>query len=415
MFPWPSLEIPEIPLSLKPAGQELSLHNSYRGVKEVVSGSNPFTMYVCGITPYDATHLGHAATYLTFDLINRFLRATGRDVRFVENVTDIDDPLFERANRDAQDWQELGAKQIDLFRSDMTNLRILPPDLFFTVTESMPKIIAAVEKLKKDGLTYHLDGDLYLNGGEIPGFDNLPFAREEALKIFKDRGGDPDRAGKRGPFDPLLWRKSNDGEPFWETSFGAGRPGWHIECNAISAELMNFSQGGEKEVISLQGGGRDLLFPHHFMTEIQARALYGRDFARHFVHCGMIGYQGEKMSKSLGNLVFASKLVDSGIEPMAIRIALLLNHYRSDREWSDQLLKEGQRILDKTRRALGREFVPDYHDVVQQMSKALSDDLDTPRFFQIFDQYLDSALDGTEEVSPGALSRYLDAVVGLAL
>lgn len=425
MRSWPSVTLAPVDESI--SFPPLQLFNSYRGQVEPVSSSQPFTMYVCGITPYDATHLGHAATYLSFDLIHRFLLASEREVRFIENVTDIDDPLFERASRDGVDWSRLGTDQVDLFRADMTALRVLAPEKFESVTEAMPKIIDLVEKLIRSGRTYQLGNDLYLDGELVDGYKNLPICLDEAIELFANRGGDPLREGKRHPLDPLLWRESAVGEPSWPTSFGTGRPGWHIECNAIAMELLT-SQDPEngdaattmrKWSIDLQGGGSDLLFPHHFMTALQGRALLDRDFAHHFVHAGMIGYHGEKMSKSLGNLVFVSRLVASGTDPMAIRTALMLGHYRSDREWNDEALERGKSLVDRLRNVLGRQGVANYRTLMQEIVTDLANDLDTPsalKRLEIFlDCSLDSDLDGNEAMTPGALSRFLDSVLGLAV
>jgi len=415
---WPSLALAPVERNL--TFPNLSLFNSYRHTVEPVSNDGPFTMYVCGITPYDATHLGHAATYLSFDLIQRYLLASGREVRFIENVTDIDDPLFERANRDGVDWSDLGAGQVDLFRSDMAALRVLPPEIFESVTEAMPRIIELIEKLIHSGKTYRLGSDLYLDGTLLDGYTNLPMALDQAIELFASRGGDPSREGKHHPLDPLLWRASSLGEPSWESSFGSGRPGWHIECNAIALEL------GEEETstarqwsIDLQGGGSDLFFPHHFMTALQARAIESHDFAHHYVHAGMIAYQGEKMSKSRGNLVFVSRLIASGVDPMAMRIALMLGHYRSDREWSDEVLQRGETLLRRLRIALGRQGLTNYRPLMSEIIADLANDLDTPSAFKKLDLYLDRSLQpefaANEEMSPGALSRFLDSVLGLAL
>ncbi|MEY3684448.1 MAG: cysteinyl-tRNA synthetase [Actinobacteria bacterium] len=421
MRSWPSLTLPPVDRSIR--FPQLSLFNSYRQSIEPVSDQNPFAMYVCGITPYDATHLGHAATYLSFDLVHRFLSLSGRSVRFIENVTDIDDPLFERANRDGVEWSQLGEEQVDLFRSDMSALRVLPPNSFESVSEAMPQIISLVQRLIESGMTYPLGSDIYLDGSKMDGYRDLPMSMDEAIELFANRGGDPSRVGKRHPLDPLLWRESSAGEPSWQASFGSGRPGWHIECNAIAMGLIDekdlddgeVSGGSRKWVIDLQGGGSDLFFPHHFMTALQARAILNREFAQHFVHAGMIGYQGAKMSKSLGNLVFVSRLTASGVDPMAIRIALMLGHYRSDREWSDQLLAQGEELLNRLRRVLGRQAVPDYQDLINEIIADIANDLDTPSALSKLDSYLEKALDGDESINPGSLSRFLDALLGLAV
>ena len=407
MHAWPSVFIPEVRHMPLP---QLCLYDSYRRQILPVPDDDPFTMYVCGITPYDATHLGHAATYLTFDLIHRFLRMEGRQVRFIENVTDIDDPLFERATRDSVDWRTLGESQIELFKSDMTNLRILPPEELITVTETIQETIQLIENLRSRNLTYLLDGDLYLDASNVTDFSDLPWGREKSLEIFAERGGDPHRPGKKNQLDPLLWKRSAPDEPSWRTPFGDGRPGWHVECNVISAHL------NDGNTISLQGGGADLIFPHHYMTSVQAKAAYDCDFAKIFVHSGMIGFEGEKMSKSRGNLVFVSRLLDEGVEPMTVRIGLLLGRYRNDREWSNELLETGETIYQRLREVLSRQEIPDYADLMVQIVRHLADDLDTSSAFNAITTYLDQIdSNPAPSRSPGALSRFLDALLGIAL
>jgi L-cysteine:1D-myo-inositol 2-amino-2-deoxy-alpha-D-glucopyranoside ligase len=406
VYSWPEIYLPPLDRTFPP----LQLFDTFRDGMKATADDRHFTMYICGITPYDATHLGHAATYLSFDLIHRYQRASGKKVSFLENVTDIDDPLFERAKRDGVDWQGLGLNQIELFQSDMTQLRILPPYELSLVTEKIQEIIALIEMLIAKNATYKLDGDIYLDAALYTDFGNLPFSREESLKVFAERGGDPDRLGKRNPLDPLLWRNSSPGEPSWATSFGEGRPGWHIECNAIARALVD---DGATRAISLQGGGKDLAFPHHYMTALQGAAISGEDFAKHYVHAGMIYYQGEKMSKSLGNLIFVSQLIKDGINPVAIRLALILSHYRQDRSWSLEILDEAQDLISQLGSALSREVVPDYSALIDEIILALSQDLDTPKVFSLIRSWLKSVDNKDARVNPGALSRILDALLGL--
>lgn len=407
MRTWPESFVPPVPpLDMAP----LRLFDSYRVRVEPVDSDDPITMYVCGITPYDATHLGHAATYISFDLVHRYLRCSGREVIFIENVTDIDDPLFERAERDSVDWRDLGERQVDLFRSDMTNLRVLPPRELVSVSEAMVEIIGFIEHLIRSGLTYKVEDDLYLDSAKVTDFKDLPLPMTEALGVFAERGGDPSRIGKRHPLDPLLWRTSAPGEPEWEASFGSGRPGWHVECNAISARLRS------GQTISLQGGGEDLVFPHHYMTSIQGRAYSGSDFAHNFVHTGMIGFHGTKMSKSLGNLVFVSRLVKDGADPMAIRIALLFGHYRKYREWSQALLDEATILLQDLRQLLARESISDYAALMQSIADLISQDLDTEGVIREIREFIHKNQNSPGgERSPGALARFLDSMLGITL
>lgn len=415
MKAWPEVYRP--PLSNHLEFPVLRLHDSFKSSIVPIKNEKVFTMYICGITPYDATHIGHAATYLTFDLLHRYLLASGVEVRFLENVTDIDDPLFERARRDSVDWRDLSSSQMLLFESDMTNLRVIPPSALVSVTESMERIIHFIDELVSAGKTYPLGDDLYLDASTVTNFDDLPVSMEEALLIFQERGGDPQRAGKRHPLDPLLWKPSSSDEPSWTTSWGRGRPGWHVECNAISHLLLEESfEGFAGNTISLQGGGADLLFPHHYMTSLQSQARFEEPFARHFVHAGMIRYQGEKMSKSLGNLVFVSQLIDQGVRPMAIRLALMSQKYREERDWNDELLHRSNHLLDRLIALLSKEMIPDPIRLMQGIIEHISNDLDTVGVMNLIGRFLDDAeIDPKEERSPGELSRFLDAVLGIAL
>jgi L-cysteine:1D-myo-inositol 2-amino-2-deoxy-alpha-D-glucopyranoside ligase len=294
-------------------------------------------MYVCGITPYDATHMGHANTYVSFDLLNRVWRDAGLDVHYVQNVTDVDDPLLERATATGVDWTELAAQQIQLFREDMTALRVLPPAEYVGAVEAIPQIIDLIAELQQRGAVYAVDDpefpDLYFAQSSDPEFGSLSQLPEaEAVALFAERGGDPDRPGKKGPLDCLVWRLQRDGEPGWESPFGSGRPGWHIECSAISLGLLGTD-------FDAQGGGSDLIFPHHEMCASGTRVATDAPFAQVYAHSGMVGLDGEKMSKSKGNLVLVSRLRADGVDPMAIRLALLSQHYRSDWAWTDDLLQ----------------------------------------------------------------------------
>ena len=316
----------------------LTLTNSASGAKEQLQSKPLYRMYVCGITPYDATHLGHAATYLTFDLINRYLRASGSEVRYVQNITDIDDPLLERAKRDGIDWTDLAHQQIDLFRSDMINLRVIPPEHYIGAVDAIPLVTAAIEELSAKHSIYPVDQDLYFKVHADAQFGQRShLSQENMMEIFAERGGDPKRVGKTDPLDCLVWMSQRPNEPGWPSPFGLGRPGWHIECTAIAIKYLEPSPR-EDALIDIQGGGSDLIFPHHEMCAAQAQVLSGKPLAGTYVHAGMIGLDGEKMSKSKGNLVFVSKLVADGRDPMAIRWALMKNHYRTDRMWTEELL-----------------------------------------------------------------------------
>lgn len=404
---WPKVYLPPInDLKFPP----LKLHDSYSGLYEY-SKSGKFRMYVCGITPYDSTHLGHAATYLSFDLINRYQQLANLQVSFVENVTDVDDPLLERAKRDGQDWQVLANSQVDLFISDMTALRILPPSQLVKVTDSLDLVESFIDKLDRNGHIYQIDGDFYFSVDKY--LDSLPIPLAEAISVFAERGGDPDKEGKRHPLDAVVWSANKDGEPGWNSKYGFGRPGWHIECTAIACEFLD---NDEKDpVIQLQGGGSDLIFPHHFMSAQIVKAALGRDFAESYIHAGMIGLDGEKMSKSKGNLIFVSKLIQEGVDPMVIRWALLSGHYQQDREWSTQLLQRAKDEVVLVRSALSRSETADASSLVSNLIKDLSDNLNTPKALsEIVDWSLESNKIATSNHS-GLVSRAIDSLLGLAL
>jgi L-cysteine:1D-myo-inositol 2-amino-2-deoxy-alpha-D-glucopyranoside ligase len=413
MNSWASVAIP--PLDKRFSIPTIKLWDTASQRSKAVEKKDLYRIYVCGITPYDATHLGHAATYLTFDLINRFLRLSGAQVRFVQNITDIDDPLLERAERDGVDWKSLAASQIDLFRGDMVNLHILPPDHYIGVVEAMELVTAAVDKLKAKESTYKVDGDVYFSVHADADFGSRShYSQEEMLQIFSERGGDPTRYGKRDPLDALLWLAHREGEPMWGSSSGDGRPGWHIECCAIALHYL--APDGESETsLDIQGGGNDLIFPHHEMSAAQGKILEGREFASHYVHAGMIGLDGVKMSKSLGNLVFVSKLVASGTNPMAIRWALMESRYSTDRTWTDQLLSESTAWILRLQRALSMMEVAPTDSVIEGIIAAQADNLDTMKSLAILKEWISQSELGSQGGSAGELSRAIDAILGLAI
>lgn len=413
MNSWATTAIP--PLDSKFEIPPLSLWDTASACKRALEVKSTYRLYVCGITPYDATHLGHAATYLTFDLINRYLRTTGAQVRFVQNITDIDDPLLERAERDGIDWKQLASSQIDLFRGDMVNLHILPPDHYIGVVEAMDLVTNAIAALQERESTYSVENDLYFSVRSDEDFGSRShLTQEEMLEIFSERGGDPDRAGKRDPLDALLWLAQKPGEPHWPSSVGEGRPGWHIECCAIALSYLA-DDASAPTSIDIQGGGSDLIFPHHEMSAAQARILQGREFASHYVHSGMIALEGVKMSKSLGNLVFVSALVASGVDPMAIRWALMENHFATDRSWSDELLAQSQEWLVRLRRALSMMETAPTDPVISGIISAQSDNLNTVLSLELVKNWIIASEAQATGGTPGELSRALDTILGLSI
>jgi len=376
-----------------------------------IEPATPFKIYVCGITPYDATHLGHAATYVAFDLINRYQHLAGNRLDFVENITDIDDPLLVRAKRDSIDWKVLAENQIDLFLTDMTALRVIPPSNLVTVTSSMKIIEDFITLLDQRGFLYQIENDHYFSVERF--LEDMPLSSDEAIKIFSERGGDPERAGKRHPLDPVVWMAHQGDDPSWESKFGLGRPGWHVECTAIAVHYLD--SANVDPIIQIQGGGSDLIFPHHYMSEQIVRAAYGRGFANNYVHSAMIHLDGEKMSKSKGNLVFVSKLLSQGIDPMVIRWALLSGHYQQDRSWSDELLQKSTSEVSLLRSALAQSEVAETKELIQSIISDLANNLDTPAALNRLIAWAKSSQSSPKVNESGLVSRGIDSLLGLAL
>ncbi|GAA1304559.1 L-cysteine:1D-myo-inositol 2-amino-2-deoxy-alpha-D-glucopyranoside ligase [Planotetraspora silvatica] len=403
MRSWSAPNIPKLPGS----GVPLRLYDTAaRDVRET-RPSGQARMYVCGITPYDATHLGHANTYLAFDLVNRAWRDAGHEVHYTQNATDVDDPLLERAQATGVDWQDLAEREIDLFRSDMEALRILPPREYVGVTEVVDEIASLVGRLTERGATYRVDDDVYFSVAAAPKFGAVSgYSEERMLELFRERGGDPDRPGKRHPLDWLLWRAERPGEPSWAAPFGPGRPGWHVECTAIA--LRNLGSG-----FDVAGGGSDLIFPHHEMGACEGHVATGEwPFARAYVHAGMVALDGEKMSKSRGNLVFVSKLRPVA-DPMAVRLALLAHHYRSDWEWTPEQLTQAEDRLARWRAATGRASGPDGLAVLAGVRERIADDLDAPGALALIDEW--AAAEGGDTTAPALVRDVADALLGIEL
>jgi len=329
-------------------------------------------MYVCGITPYDSTHLGHAATYLTYDLIIRRLEDLGHTVELVRNLTDVDDSILTKARELGIDFLQLAESEINRFTQDMEALNTRPAALEPRATESIAGMIELIRGLESGGHTYTVDGVTYFDVTTFVSFGELShLTNEEMTALAAERGGSPDDPRQRNALDFVLWQPSADDEPRWDSPFGAGRPGWHIECSAMSMDALGTT-------IDIHGGGEDLIFPHHECEIAQSESVTGVTFSRYWVHTGLVGYQGTKMSKSLGNLVFVSDLRQE-IDPRAIRLALMAHHYRSNFEWFDEEASEAQSDLDRLVRAAGKADPVSHGPLVDEVRSALDDDLDTPR------------------------------------
>ncbi|HVF19248.1 MAG TPA: cysteine--1-D-myo-inosityl 2-amino-2-deoxy-alpha-D-glucopyranoside ligase [Mycobacteriales bacterium] len=389
----------------------LRVHDTATGELRPVSPGATFSMYVCGITPYDAAHLGHAATYLTYDIVLRLLLDAGVEVLYTQNVTDVDEPLFERAAETGDDWESLGSREIEQFRADMTALNILPPTHFVGAVEAVPQIVELVGRLRDAGVTYDVDGDTYLSVASWERFGEIGHLDRDAMvELSRRNGGDPDRPGKKDPLDPVLWLAARDGEPSWPAPWGAGRPGWHVECSAIAQSTLG-------DTMDLHGGGTDLIFPHHEMSATTSCLATGTwPFARTWLHQAMVALHGEKMSKSKGNLVFVRHLRLEH-DPIAIRLALLAHHYQEPWEWLHDDVLRAQERLARWRRAVARASGQPAGDVLDGVRRHLADNLDAPGALAVVDRWADETIrvGGSDLSAPTQVRDLVNALLGVPL
>jgi L-cysteine:1D-myo-inositol 2-amino-2-deoxy-alpha-D-glucopyranoside ligase len=459
METWRAARVPALP----GRGPEPHLANTATGELTRAALGPRATLYACGITPYDATHIGHAATYVAWDLLVRAWRDAGHEVIYVQNVTDVDDPLLERADRDGEDWRELADREIARYRRDMKALRVLPPARLVGAVEALPLIDRMNQVLADRGALYEVDNDVYFSRATDPEFGAVShLGPADMLALSAERGGDPGRPGKKDPLDCLVWLAARPGEPSWESGFGPGRPGWHVECAAIATHYLG-------PVFDVQAGGSDLIFPHHECSASHARVAFadGEAFARCYAHAGMVRLDGEKMSKSLGNLVYVSCLVTDGVDPMAIRLAIMGHHYRGDWDWTAAGLAAAQDRLDRWRAAVRRAgsaagpavsepgsgvtaagvpaadergsvvpapgvpgnepgpevpapVVPAADSVLTAVRERIADDLDAPGALTVVDRWASAVMDGAALPPGTATSAELvrdtvDALLGVAL
>ena len=365
-------------------------------------------MYVCGITPYDATHLGHAATYLTYDLLIRRLEDLGHTVTMVRNYTDVDDSILPKAAGLGEHYLTLAEREIERFEADMEALGTRPAAHEPRATGSIDDMIAMITKLVDAGHGYVCGDRVYFDVSTFPEFGKLSgYSTEEMTALAAERGGTPDDPRQRNPLDFVLWQASADGEPSWPSPFGPGRPGWHIECSAMGYAALG-------ETFDIHGGGGDLIFPHHECEIAQSEAVNGVPLARYWIHAGLVSYQGHKMSKSLGNLVFISEL-RALIDPRAIRLALMAHHYRGEWEWFDSEGLAGQRDLDTLVSAAGGAprggFVARRSSgLLAEVQAVLDDDLNAPAARAAL---LDAAATIERGATGGALRSELSASAAL--
>jgi L-cysteine:1D-myo-inositol 2-amino-2-deoxy-alpha-D-glucopyranoside ligase len=442
METWHAANVPSLP----GPGAEPYLANTATGGLTRGAAGQRAGLYACGITPYDATHLGHAATYVAWDLLVRAWLDSGHEVTYVQNVTDVDDPLLERANRDGEDWRDLAEREIARYRGDMRALRVLPPARLVGAVEALPLIERMNQALADRGALYEVDRDMYFSRAADPEFGAVSHLDTVTMaELSAERGGDPARPGKKDPLDALVWLTARPGEPSWDSGFGPGRPGWHVECAAIATSYLG-------HVFDVQAGGSDLIFPHHEFSASHARVAFAdfdsgvpghHAFARCYAHAGMVRLDGEKMSKSLGNLVFVSRLVADGVDPMAVRLAILAHHYRGDWDWTADGLAAAQDRLARWRAAVNRASsgagpsaadvaatdpdpgetgadVPTAGSVLAAVRERIADDLDAPGALAAVDRWA-SAVASAPELPPDAAAAGVlvrdtaDALLGIAL
>lgn len=370
----------------------MRLYNSYSQQVEpfqISAEQTPVLIYVCGITPYDTTHLGHAFTYAAADILIRYLEYQGYPVRYVQNVTDIDDDILRKAKEVGDDWHALGNQWTRHFIEDMQTLNVRPPDLLPRATDAIPEIVEMVQALLQAGVAYEAAGNVYFRVSAWPEFGQLShIPRAEMLNVANERGNDPDDANKQDPLDFVLWQAQSLGEPSWSSPWGAGRPGWHIECSTLATHLL-------AETIDIHVGGADLLFPHHECEIAQVKPLTAKPFARIWMHTAMVEQDGEKMSKSLGNLVMVRDLLEH-YSPNALRLYLGQHHYRETWSYAEPELQQAEQLAQQIAQALDavtEEGTELYVEPLQHaFAQALDDDLNSPRAIQVIQRLSEQIL-----------------------
>ena len=396
----------------------MHLYNTQTAEKELVTApTGHLGIYVCGVTPYDTTHAGHAFTFLTFDILVRFLRYMDYDVTYVQNVTDIDDDILRKAKEVGLAWDELGRRETERYQKDMRDINVLDPDHYLRATEHTREMIAIIQPLIAAGHAYVSNNSVYFSVASDPEFGKLSHIPiPEMLPIANERGNKPNDPNKKDPLDFLLWQAAAPEEPTWESPWGPGRPGWHIECSAMATKYLG-------NTVDIHGGGSDLIFPHHECEIAQTELATGdKPFVRYWMHVGMVGYQGEKMSKSLGNLVLVRDVLDS-YSADALRLYLFSHHYRSTWEYIDeeiedwaQLSRDLQEAVDFP--AIGIEDEVDVSVYREQFINAMNDDLDTPTAIEALRDISAAILEAPEDEDVRDAQdtlRELSSVFGLSL
>lgn len=397
----------------------MQLFNSLARAKEpfVIPRDRPLTLYVCGVTPYDTTHIGHARTFLVFDVLVRYLQAQGAEVRYCQNVTDVDDPLFERARRDGVSWQTLTEQQVAQLLDDYRGMNFLPPTYFPRASEEIGAMLPIIARLIELGHAYVVGSEVYFSIRSDPDFGKMArMGYDELLATANQRGNNPRDPNKRDPLDFVLWQRGNSDDPTWESPWGPGRPGWHIECSAMAMRYLG-------EQIDIHGGGADLIFPHHPCEIAQTEPVTGkRPFVKCWMHAGLVWLDGEKMSKSLGNLVFArDALRDHGAD--ALRWYLLTQHYREDFDYHREAVMNCEQIAFQLRQAVaargGQASPLDLSVARDEFAAAMADDLNTPAALAVLHtmagETLVAAAEGRDVTKAAADVRELALMLGFTL
>jgi len=344
----------------------VTLYDSRRKGLFPIEAKGKATLYSCGITPYDSAHLGHAFVYLVFDILVRRLRDQGIATRLVRNVTDVDDDILRKARSLKVHYLDLAAEQMVVFDHAMKALGLLEADAEPRATSAISEILSLIEGAFQAGAAYSVNGAVYFDVSRFSDFGAVSgYSRARMLELAAEHGGNIADPNKRDPLDFVLWQPSLSDEPAWESRWGPGRPGWHIECSALALRELG-------ETLDVHGGGRDLIFPHHECETAQSEMVTTVPFVRHWLHVGLVGLDGTKMSKSLGNLIFVEDLIAES-EKSCVRLALLSNHYRTDWDWLDAMLEQA-----RSRLATWRGIEGDDKQVLEAVRERLDDDLDTP-------------------------------------
>ncbi len=396
----------------------MRLFNTQSGqIEQFTPRNGSVGMYVCGVTPYDTTHVGHAFTFLTFDILARWLRNKGLDVTYVQNVTDIDDDILRKAKEVGLGWRELGDRETARYLKDMEDLNWIAPDYYVRATDHIPEMLSIIAELIEKGYAYESNGNVYFSVDSDADFGKLShIPRPEMLPIANERGNTPNDPHKRDPLDFVLWQKSAEGEPAWDSPYGGGRPGWHVECSAMASRYLGPS-------IDIHGGGYDLVFPHHECEVAQSENAFGVEpFARYWAHVAMVGYNGEKMSKSLGNLVLVGDALKE-YSADALRLYLFSHHYREPWTYEDAALDHWERVANDLIEAVdlpayGIENELDVSVPRDRFLLAMDDDLNTPAAIEALQEIANAILESPEDDDTREAQRTLrelSDVLGLTL